>query len=791
MVVAIFAVGTGASFTVYRIADAVLFHSLPYRAADQLTHVSAHIPIAPLQEFPLSDVGYRAVEKDNHSFSGVVAYRTTGVNLTRAATPERVLSARVTANFFDVIGLPPVRGRNFAPHEEAAHGPTVLVLSDAYWRTAFASDPNVIGRTVRVDGAPATIIGVADARLAFPSSSVAYFTLMDLDPIGRAPFQLGLEVVGRLRPGVSMEDARRDVTSILRRVARENPGPHRTATSDVSSFQAILRPLGDDIAGGVRPTLVLLLGAVACVLLLTLVNVAALELVRTSAQRTSFAVRAALGASHGRLIRSALLDGALRAVLGVTAGMLISSETIGALRTLIPSAFAANVGLNGVVLIVALLITAACVAASAFFPVMVATGTGLETALRERQSTTRRSSLIQRGLIASQIAFASVLVYGAVLLILGVRDAQRVRLGFTTDGVMTFNVNLPSETLRTPEEVAAGFETIVGELRAIAGVRAVGVASSLPLDANFQTTLVGVEGRTFLADGTDPNLDLRVVSPDYFKAMGIPTVAGRAFHEGDRYAGGTPALISQSAVRVLFPGGSDPLGHRIRTGPFAPWMTIVGVVADVRNRTLTTESRPELYLPFGAPRSPVGPSREMTFVVRSDAADSRALGRLQSEAQRRILRLNPDLPMYNLRQYSDIVRAGQARELTTMRVLVAFAAVALGLAIAGSYALLMFSIVQRRRELAVRMAVGANAFRLAALVGTEMLTVVATGTTLGILAAGLLSRVLARYVTGIGTIHSPVWIGTSAVVALAGVIATLIPAQRAGSVDVMIVLREE
>lgn len=792
LVVAIFAVGTAASFTVYRLADAVLLHALPYRDADQLIHISAHIPIAPHQEFGLSDVGYRALERDNHTLAAVAAYRTTGVNLTRGALPERVLSTRVTANFFDVVGLRPTIGRNFVRGEETAHGPTVLVLSDAYWRRAFAADPSVIGRTVRIDGAPATIIAVADPRLVFPSSNVAYFTLMDLDPVGREPYQLGLDVLGRRKPGVSVETARLDATRIMQRVARDNPGPHRTVTSDVSAFQAVVRSLGDDIAGGVRPTLLLLLGAVACVLLLTLVNVATLELVRTSTQRASTAVRAALGASQARLVRGALIEGGIQALFGGAIGLALSTITVNALRNLVPSALSANMSMSATVLVVAGLIMIGCTLASAFFPVVVATRRDLQSALRERQSATRRSALIRRGLIVAQIGFACALVYGAVLLVLSVRDAQRVRLGFDPAGVVTFNVNLPAETYRTPAEVATAFDVITSELRSIPGIRTIGLASGLPLDPVVQATLLGVEGRPFLADGTDPTLDLRIVSADYFEAMHIASVAGRTFRPGDTYLDGTPVVISRSAVKVLFPDGGDPLGHRVRTGPFAPWMSIIGVVDDVRNRSLTEESHPELYLPFAAPRSPVGVSREMAVVVQaSSAVDEHVLRSITSEAQRRLLRLNPDLPMYNARAYAEILRDAQTRERTTMRVLVAFAAVALLLAIAGSYALLMFSVVERRRELAVRMAVGANRRTLIALVGREMLTVVAVGAAAGMTGATLLTRVLSRYVAGVNVVDPRVWVGTLAAVAIAGVLSTLVPARRAAQVDPMLVLRGE
>src|SRR5215208_6955299 len=238
-VIAIFAIGGGAALTVFRLADAILLRALPYRAADRLVHIGSHLPIAPETELPFSDVGYRALEKRNRSFEATASYRLAGVNLTRGSTPERVLSARVTGNFFDLLGLRPQRGRTFRAGEEAEKGPVVIVLSDALWRKSFGGDPSVVGTTVRVDGGPATIIGVADPRITFPAANVGYFTLLSLDPVGTAPYNLGLEVIARLRPGVTVTAAIRDASRIIQEVAREYPGPHRSAADDVSEFQAI------------------------------------------------------------------------------------------------------------------------------------------------------------------------------------------------------------------------------------------------------------------------------------------------------------------------------------------------------------------------------------------------------------------------------------------------------------------------------------------------------------------------------------------------------------------------
>jgi putative ABC transport system permease protein len=790
VVIAIFAVGTGAALTVFRLADAILLRSLPYRDADRLVHVATHLPIAPSQELPFSDVGYRAIENRTHSFSAAAAYRLVGVNLTHGDAPERVLSARVTANFFDLLGLPPVRGRSFQRNEETLNGPPVVVLSDALWRRSFGARDDVIGVTIRIDGAPATIIGVADSRLAFPAADVGFFTLMNLDPIGTSPFQLGLDVVARLRPGVSLASATNDASIVIRQVARENPGPHRDPGSDVSGFRAIVRLFRDDMTSGVKPTLELLTAAVVFVLCLTCVNVATLELVRSSRRRAELAVRSALGADRRRLIFGAVAEGTLQAVAGGMIGLGLSAAAVDTLESLVPAAFgrgSESPHISVWIGVAAVLTIAACAGASGFFPIVVAFRSDVQSALRDRDAASRKLNGLRRGLVVTQIAFACALVSGAAAMIITVRDAQRVVLGFRPEGLLLFQLNLPRESYPAGSDVSTTFRGIVDRLREVPGVTEVALASNVPLDAVAATTLLGVEGRPFRADGTDPNVDYRIVSPEYFSALGLRRVGGRLFGAGDSYLDGTPVIINETLAKALWPDGGNPVGHRVRTGPFAPWMSIVGVVSDSRNRALAAPTRPELFLPFGAPRSPMGIQREMTFVVRAGGS----LNRVQKAAQQAVLRANPDLPVYGSRRYEDVIAASEIREITTMRTLAAFAGVALVLAITGSYAMLMFSVVQRHRELAVRQAVGATRVDIVTMIAREMGTLVVIGIGAGLAASFASSRLLSSLLMAVSPLEPRVVATTLLVVALAGVAASILPARRAGSVDLMVVLRGE
>jgi predicted permease len=530
---------------------------------------------------------------------------------------------------------------------------------------------------------------------------------------------------------------------------------------------------------------------VVFVLCLTCVNVATLELVRSSGRRTELAVLAAFGADQRRIVLSAVIEGVMQAVAGGAIGLALSAATVEVLRSLIPAAFGGDSGdhLSWGIAAGAALTILACAAASAVFPIVASLGTDVQSALRGRDAaTTRGVALIRRALIVVQISFACILVYGAALMIATVRAAQTVSLGFQPEGLVTFKLSLPRESYPDPPVVTATFQSLATTLRALPGVTQVGIATNVPLDADVRNTLLAVEGRPFLADGTDPDADFRVVSAGYFEAMGMRVLAGRGFQDGDGYLAGTPVVISRTLALRLWPDGADPVGHRIRTGPYVPWMTIIGVVSDTKNRSLTLPSHAELYLPFDAPRSPVGISRDMAFVVR--AASDAAATSVQAAAQRAVLATSPDLPLYAKRSYTDVVSASRVREVATMRTLTGFALVALALAIAGSYAMLMFAVVQRRRELAVRQALGARPGDLVILIGREMGELLLVGAGTGMMGAILLSRALSRFLFGVSALDPRVMAGTLFVVALAGLGAAVVPARRAALVDPMLVLRE-
>ncbi len=788
MVITVLALGTGATLTVLRIANAVLLQPLPYFEPDRLTRISMRMPILPNTDIAFSEVGIRRLESATQSLSDLAAYRVTGVNLVWRDRPHRVLSARVTGNFFELLGQQPRIGRGFSRGDEAAGKPPMVVLSDRFWRGTFGADPSMIGATVRLDGVPGTIVGVAGPHMTFPSSDIDYWTQMEMSLAGEQPYQIGLQAVARLKPGVSEEAANADATQVMRQYTRDYPGPHGTRDMDVSGFYTTMRPIRDDMVGGARPTLVLLGLAVLFVLCLTCVNVATLELVRSSGQRSELAIRAALGAGQARLVGGALTEGLLQSIAGTLVGFAISVGAVTLMQSLLPAAFDPDsVNVLGIWIVagVAALVLL-CTTASAAFPIAAALGHDVQSGLRDRTSGgSLRMVAIRRALVVVQFAAACMLVDGAILMNVTVREAQRVPLGFDAEGIMTFRLSLPPENYQRRDEVVTAYREVIDRLRAIPGVVNAGVSTTIPLGADQQEALFGIDGRVFRADGSDPQADYRIVSPGYLPTLGVQIVEGRGFNESDAFQDGTPVVVSQELAREYFKEGSA-VGQRIRTGMYAPWMTVVGVASDARNRSLTEPPRPELYLPFAAPRSPMGITRDMYIVMRTDGS----VDALRAAAQRAIRDMNPELPIYGVRSLVEIRDASQVREVTTTRTLTGFAIAALVLAMAGTYSILMFAVVQRRRELALRQAVGATSTSLVAMIGSEVGGLLAIGAGAGLVGTVLVSRLLSSFLFEVSALDPRVAAATLLVIGGAGLAAAIIPARRAGAVDPMLVLRE-
>ena len=774
--------GIGTSLAVFAVVDAVLVRPLPYPAPGRLVRITQQVPMPGFPELSFSDVAYRSLMQDGRTLAAAAAWQTRDANLVRGDESRRLVVAGVSASLFDVLRVAPTLGRAFTSDEDLPSSPRVVVLADWLWRSAFNADSTVLGRVVTLEGEPVTIVGVLRGDVAFPSRDIAAWEPLRLDPAGINPYQNAYGVVGRLRDGVSLDAARTGLTEPLRTVGRQYPGPHPGSALDPAGYFARVQPLADAVTGDVRPVVLLLLGGVVLLLLLTCANVANLQLASVIGRGEELAVRAAMGATRSRLIRGALIEGIVLAGAGAILGLLVAGVGTGLLATLIPQGSASGGSLLGARMLAATVVVVLLVgAAVGALPVAIVSGRDLSRGLRDRAAgaSTLSANGVRRALAAAQVAMAILLLHGSGLLVLSARAAQQVRLGFEPAELLTMRINLPDATLRDRNAREALLRRISGEIAQLPGITASGLVNALPLTPGRQDLAMAVEGRPFKADGTDPMADYRVASSGYFAAMRIPLRSGRVFTDDDAGPTSTPVVISERLARILFPDGEDAVGHRLRFGPASPWMPIIGVVGDARNRSVTEDPRPELYVPGLGTWSNLAFRTEISIVARG-RGDAMALA---APIRRVVNGAAPDVAIYNLFTMDEVVRDARARMTVATRLMSGYAVAALLLAVAGIYAVLSYLVTQRRHELAVRMALGASPRAIVGLIARESALLVSMGAAAGMAGALLSSRLLSGLLYGVGALD----LGALVLVALGavatGLAAGLLPARRATRTD--------
>ena len=788
IIAATLGLGIGAALAVFAVVDAVLIHPLPYDQASQLVRVTRVIPIAGLPEISFSDVGYRRLASDMRTLSGIAAYNTRDANLIGRGAPRRLTTAQVTASMFDVLRVRPALGRTFTAGEDVPNGPNVVVLSDWLWRSAFAASPDVVGSLANIDGQAFTVVGVLGPTTSFPSRDIGAWEPLRVDPAAVNPYNSPYQVIGRMKAGIGTDDVARDLVVPIRDVGKQFPGPHAGSALDLSGYKAVVHPLAEDVVGDARPVVVLLLAGVSMLLLLTCANVANLQLANAIARGEELAVRAALGATRARLIRGALIEGTLLAAAGAALGLLVAVTGARLLSTLLPAGIAFDGTLLGTRALVATVVIVVVVGAIVgAMPVALSARRDAALALRDRTDSGHGSAptRLRRILAAGQVALAVLLLHRSGLLISSARTVQRVQLGFRPDSTMSLRINLPAEKLRDRTTRETMLRRILEDAKQIPGVTSAALANALPLTPGRRDQAMALEGRPFRADGSDPIADYRVVTSQYMDVMGITLRRGRMFTDDDANARYTPLVISEGLAKEIWGDDTDPVGQRLRFGPNAPWMPIIGVVSDAKNRSLTETARPEFYAPALGTYANLALRSEITLIVRA-ATDPRTL---VAQMRRVVANADPEIPTFEIASMRDVVRDSRAPMLTATRLMSAYAIAALLLAIAGTYAVLSYLVTQRRRELAVRMALGASPGEIVALVARESGMMIGAGVVVGLAGALALARLLSGLLYGVGALDAGVVLGVVAVTSIAGVAAATLPALRAARVDPCAALR--
>jgi putative ABC transport system permease protein len=781
------ALGIGANIAIFSVVNAVLLRPLPFAGAERIVLIQESTPQSPAQVTPANFLDWR---EQNKVFEQMSAISTRRANLTDpSGEPQRVSLAVTSTNFFEVLGVRPLLGRTFLPEEEKAGHASVVIVSHGLWQRRFGSDPNLVGKQIAIDGMSYTVIGVTPSGVQYPRDTELWVSPRRIVP--EADIDLGditqvrgmglLAVVARLKPGVSVEQAQAEMDTITGRLRQQYP------ETNSNRFDKVI-PLHESIVGDVRPALLVLLGAVGCVLAIACANVANLLLARAAFRQKEMAVRTALGASRSRLLRQLLTESVLLSLIGGIIGLVLAVFGVDWLVSLAPSDIPRleDTGLDRWVLVFTLLISLATGILFGLIPALQASKTDLNESLKEgaRGATIggRRTRL--RGvLVVAEVALSLVLLIAAGLLFRSFLTLQAVKLGFEPRNVLTMRIAPTGENYSESKSQRAFYSEVLHRVGTLPGVEAVGGISTLPLSKG-PVNGYEIDGRPPLTPDRMPGANRRNISPDYLRAMGISLLKGRAFTESDNADAPGVVIINEALAARDF-AGEDPIGKRMafswRDGQ-PVWLEIVGVASDVRSLEVKAEPKPEAYTPYLQNTVP-----EMSFVIRTKNGPSNLVAAVQHE----VYAIDKNQPVSHVRTMEQVVSEATTQSRFNMLLLAIFSGVALVLAAAGIYGVMAYSVAQRTHEIGIRIALGARPSDVLRLVIAQGARLTLIGAVVGLLGAFILMRVLQSLLYGVSATDPLTFIGVAVLLTVVALLASYIPARRATRVDPMVALRAE
>ena len=771
------ALGIGANTAIFSAVNGVLLRPLPYPEPDRLLTIWGHQASIGRETASLPDfLDWRKAR----SFSGMAAWANASFTVTGTGEPQVVTGAQVTPNYFRVLGVTVPRGRDFRDAEEQDGG-RVAVLSQGYWQRAYGGRAEVVGRQITLNGTPYTIVGVGARGLALPEE-VDVWTPLQIDAtLGRR--NDFLQVIGRLAPGVTPQAAGAELATIARRLEAQYPNSN-------AGWGVELIGLQERMVGEIRPALLVFMGAVGLVLLIVCANVANLMLARVAAREREVTIRAALGASRRRLVRQLLTESVLLALAGGVLGLGLAVWGVSALRALDASTLPRlnEVHLDGGALAFALLLSVGTGLLFGVVPAIRVLGFDLRGGLAEGGrglSGARAGARTRTALVLAEVALASVLLVGAALLLRSFVGLQRVDPGFTTQGILTARVTLPRARYDDPPRQVAFADALLERARALPGVSSASLSTNAPVDEGMSYWAIAVAGVEPPPPEVVQDAVVYRTSPEFFRTFGLPLIHGRLFEAGDRGESTPVAIVSQSLARRYWPG-RDPVGSRLTFGDPADsattWMTVVGVVGDVRQEGAVSPAYPQIYVPFAQVSS-----RSMVVALRT-GRDPLALVPALKQA---LASVDPNLALSRVTTMQQRLANTLARPRVNALLLAAFAATALILAALGIYGVIAYSVVQRTREMGIRVALGARAEDVLGMVMRQGLTPVLIGLALGLGAAAVGSRVLRSLLYGVAATDLATYAAVAAFLAAVAVAASYVPARRAAHSDPMTALRTE
>ena len=779
--VACIAIGVAVTATIFGAVHSILVRPLPYPDAERLVAIYGAMPQRDARGTNISYWDYAAWRKENRTFADIGMWTWSTITVSTESDAERIEAGLVTANLFSVLGVSPMLGRLFAPDEERAGNDRVILLSHGLWERRYNGDRAIVGKTVRINAVPHTVVGVMPRGFNFPERGQAWRPLPapaegDNDRGNR--FYAG--AIGRLKSGVTLATARGDLESTMRRLESEYPNDYAGWSADPISLR-------DDVVGELRRPLVVFLGAVGMVMLIICANVANLMLARGTERRREMGIRVALGAGRGRVVRHVLLESVIIAVAGGTVGALLIPWGLRLFVATFPGEvpFYFTFGIDGTVVAFVVLISLVSGFLLGLVPALRASDVDVSAALKEGsrgQAGGRSRSRLRNGLVVAELALSVMLLVGATLLIRSYQALTDTNLGFDEHGVLAARVSLPPSEFQEYDRRRVYWESAYERLAAIPGVEVVGSAEGIPFSGWNVQSQMSIEGRS----AHELMVHYQRVSPDYFRAIGTPIVRGRGLLRTDRDSGVYVGVINESLARREF-AGQDPIGKRMRWGDdpnsTEPWITIVGVVRDFRHWRLPEPVRPALYIAQLA-----RPATSQTLALRTSLGEPRAL----EPAVRSVLReLNKDAPAYQVQSFEQVVSMSLWRQRMQGQVLGVFAVMAILLAAIGIYGVISYAVAQRTRELGVRMALGATRSQVALMVLGEGTRLAAVGVAIGVTAALLLRGVVAQLLYGIAPTDPLTFIAVPLSLAVVAVLASVLPAQRATRVDPVVAMKAD
>jgi putative ABC transport system permease protein len=773
------ALGIGSTTAIFSVVDQVLLHPLPYPDADRIVNVSQTLGDTIAGDS--SPANYLDWAAQNHVFAGMAASRGWQGSMTAGERPERIRGTMATPSFFPLFGVNALLGRGLAPSDATPGNDHVVVLGYGLWQRDFAGDRGIVGREIQLNGDKYSVVGVmppgfspdeyGELWLPSPWGVPSHPLAPDKDP-RQFRDRSYLEVWARLKPGTTLAQARTELSTIAHRLEVQYP-------DDDQNVGVSLIPLHEHVVGDIRPVLMVLLAAVIVVLLIACANLANLLLARATVRAREISIRTTMGASRARLLRQLLTESVLLALLGGALGLLLAVVAVPSLLSLSPPDIRQfkEIGINKEVLAFSILVSVACGIVFGLIPALQASRSNPNEFLKEgERGSTGSRSRTRSALVIAEVGLSLALLVGAGLLIKSFSRLMNVDAGFDPSHVLTFNLALPPSTAAAQQY--AFYEQVLQGLEALPGVQSVGAVSRLPLSGGNSSRSYNIPG-----DSRSHDADIRVSTPDYFRAMGIPLLKGRTFTDSDRGNALNLAIVNEALARAVFPG-QDPIGRQLTNfGPDMITLQIIGVIGNVRHVGLDTAPRPEIYQLLGQAQWP-----SMFIAIRTATSDPAGL---TSAVQKVVWSINKDVPLAYTRTMQEVISNSVQRRKFSMFLLTIFAATAMLLAAIGLYGVMSYSVAQRTREIGVRMALGAGRQSVLALIVRRGMELVAIGIAAGIVLSLASGRLMSGLLFGITATDPLTFAGVALLLALVAFIANYLPARRAASVDPMVALRYE